>query len=141
VPSGFVPEEDQGYVMVLIQAPPGASLDYTMNIVRQTEQIDDGARPDQDDVRGGRLRLHGHVAEPGHRLRAAEGFQGRRGEAIRRRRIVGQLFGGFSQITGALVIPFLPPSIQGLGQFGGFTYELLDQSGGRLRTSRRRRSR
>jgi HAE1 family hydrophobic/amphiphilic exporter-1 len=39
VPSGFVPEEDQGYVMVLIQAPPGASLDYTMNIVRQTEQI------------------------------------------------------------------------------------------------------
>src|SRR5207237_1567339 len=29
-----------------------------------------------------------------------------------------------------LVIPFLPPSIQGLSQFGGFTYELLDQSGG-----------
>jgi HAE1 family hydrophobic/amphiphilic exporter-1 len=29
-----------------------------------------------------------------------------------------------------MVIPFLPPSIQGLGQFGGFTYELLDQSGG-----------
>ena len=35
-----------------------------------------------------------------------------------------------AQITGAMVIPFLPPSIQGLGQFGGFTYELLDQSGG-----------
>ena len=30
VPTGFVPDEDQGYVMVLIQAPPGASLDYTM---------------------------------------------------------------------------------------------------------------
>ena len=29
-----------------------------------------------------------------------------------------------------MVIPFLPPSINGLGQFGGFTYELLDQSGG-----------
>jgi HAE1 family hydrophobic/amphiphilic exporter-1 len=29
-----------------------------------------------------------------------------------------------------MVIPFLPPSIQGLGNFGGFTYELLDQSGG-----------
>jgi HAE1 family hydrophobic/amphiphilic exporter-1 len=39
VPSGFVPDEDQGYVMVLIQAPPGASLDYTMNIVKQTERI------------------------------------------------------------------------------------------------------
>jgi len=40
------------------------------------------------------------------------------------------LFGAFSQITGGIVIPFLPPSINGLGQFGGFQYELLDQSGG-----------
>ena len=39
VPSGFVPDEDQGYVMVLIQAPPGASLDYTMGIVKQAETI------------------------------------------------------------------------------------------------------
>src|SRR5262249_21156672 len=39
VPTGFVPDEDQGYVMVLIQAPPGASLDYTMDIVRQAEAI------------------------------------------------------------------------------------------------------
>ena len=66
VPSGFVPEEDQGYVMVIIQAPPGASLDYTMNIVRQTEQIDAEGRRRQDDVRGGRVRLHRHRAEPGH---------------------------------------------------------------------------
>ena len=57
-------------------------------------------------------------------------FKERRGEAHSAKAIVGQLFGAFSQITGAMVIPFLPPSIQGLGQFGGFTYELLDQSGG-----------
>src|SRR5262249_32251644 len=35
VPSGFVPDEDQGYLFVLIQGPPGASLEYTMNIVKQ----------------------------------------------------------------------------------------------------------
>ena len=39
VPTGFVPDEDQGYLMILVQAPPGASLDYTMNIVKQAEQI------------------------------------------------------------------------------------------------------
>ena len=38
-----------------------------------------------------------------------------------------------------MVIPFLPPSINGLGQFGGFTYELLDQSGGADREPRRPR--
>jgi HAE1 family hydrophobic/amphiphilic exporter-1 len=36
----------------------------------------------------------------------------------------------FSEITGAMVIPFLPPSVNGIGNFGGFQYELLDQSGG-----------
>ena len=36
VPTGFVPDEDQGYFMVIVQAPQGASLDYTMNIVKQT---------------------------------------------------------------------------------------------------------
>src|SRR5205085_8996597 len=39
VPTGFVPDEDQGYVMVLIQAPAGASLDYTMGIGKQAEGI------------------------------------------------------------------------------------------------------
>ena len=39
VPTGFVPDEDQGYVFVIVQAPQGASLDYTMNIVKQVEQI------------------------------------------------------------------------------------------------------
>src|SRR6185436_8739911 len=39
VPTGFVPDEDQWYVMVLIQAPPGASLDYTMGIIKQAEQM------------------------------------------------------------------------------------------------------
>ena len=57
-------------------------------------------------------------------------FKERKGTAHSAKVIVGQLFGAFSKITGAMVIPFLPPSIQGLGQFGGFSYELLDQSGG-----------
>src|SRR5262249_53541191 len=39
VPSGFVPDEDQGYILVIIQAPPGASLDYTMGIIKQAEQV------------------------------------------------------------------------------------------------------
>src|SRR5947207_4790626 len=37
VPRGFVPQEDQGYFMVLIQCPPGASIEYTENIAKQVE--------------------------------------------------------------------------------------------------------
>src|SRR4029077_12934519 len=54
----------------------------------------------------------------------------RRGDQQSAKAIQGRLFGSLSQITGATAIPFLPPSINGLGTFGGFQYELLDQTGG-----------
>ena len=43
--------------------------------------------------------------------------------------LIGQLFGKFSQITEARVLPVNPPAIQGLGQFGGFQYQLQDRRG------------
>ena len=57
-------------------------------------------------------------------------FAERPGDEHSAKAVVGRLFGPFSEITGAMVIPFLPPSINGLGNFGGFQYELLDQTGG-----------
>ena len=39
VPTGFVPDEDQGYLFILVQAPQGASLAYTMGVGKQAEQI------------------------------------------------------------------------------------------------------
>ena len=110
--SGFVPDEDQGYIMILVQAPPGASLDYTMNTVKQAEQI------------VSRLPEHSRCSRPAgpaslarRRTRnpapSSQDFKDRPGEAHSATALVGQLFGAFSQITGAMVIPFLPPSIQG----------------------------
>ncbi len=130
VPSGFVPDEDQGYVMVLIQAPPGASLDYTMNIVRQAEQTMKQLPETSKMFAAGGFGFTGTAPNQGIMFAQLKDFGERPGEAHSARAVVGQLFGAFSRITGAMVIPFLPPSINGLGTFGGFTYELLDQSGG-----------
>src|SRR6185295_825935 len=118
------------YVMVIIQAPPGASLDYTMNIVRQTEHTMMGLGQTKTMFAAGGFGFTGTSPNQGIVFAQLKDFKERPGEANSAKAIVGQLFGGFSQITGALVIPFLPPSIQGLGTFGGFNYELLDQSGG-----------
>jgi HAE1 family hydrophobic/amphiphilic exporter-1 len=130
VPTGFVPDEDQGYVMVLIQAPPGASLDYTMGIVKQAEQIMQRMPEMSKMFAAGGFGFTGTAPNQGIVFAQLKDFDQRRGEAHSAKAVVGQLFGAFSQITGALVIPFLPPSINGLGTFGGITYELLDQSGG-----------
>ncbi|HEY1910716.1 MAG TPA: multidrug efflux RND transporter permease subunit [Vicinamibacterales bacterium] len=130
VPTGFVPDEDQGYIFVLIQAPPGASLDYTRNIVRQVE---DAMKPIPEMSRvfaAVGFSFAGAAPNQGIVFAQLKDFADRNGDAHSVQAVVGQLFGRFSQITGALVFPFLPPSINGLGQFGGFTYELLDQTGG-----------
>jgi HAE1 family hydrophobic/amphiphilic exporter-1 len=130
VPSGFVPDEDQGYVMVLVQAPPGASLDYTMGIVKQAEQMMKGLPETKTMFAAGGFGFSGTAPNQGILFAQLQDFAERRGDDKSAKAIVGQLFGAFSRITGAMVIPFLPPSINGLGTFGGFTYELLDQSGG-----------
>jgi len=130
VPTGFVPDEDQGYVMVLIQGPPGASLDYTMDIVKRAEQVMRQMPETLKMFAAGGFGFTGTSPNQGVLFAQLQDFDKRRGPEHAASAVIGKLFGAFSQITGAMVIPFLPPSIQGLSQFGGFTYELLDQSGG-----------
>jgi hydrophobic/amphiphilic exporter-1 (mainly G- bacteria), HAE1 family len=130
VPTGFVPDEDQGYIFILIQAPPGASLDYTRDIVKKVEDMMKPV-PEMSRVFAAvGFSFAGAAPNQGIVFAQLKDFAERKGDAHSVQAVVGQLFGQFSQITGALVIPFLPPSINGLGQFGGFTYELLDQTGG-----------
>ena len=130
VPSGFVPDADQGYVMILIQAPQGASLDYTMNVVEQAEQILQKTQESHRIFSVGGFSFAGSAPNQGLMFVQLKDFAERKGAAQSAGAFIGQLFGQFSQITGGMVIPFLPPAINGLGTFGGFTYELLDQSGG-----------
>jgi hydrophobic/amphiphilic exporter-1 (mainly G- bacteria), HAE1 family len=130
VPSGFVPEEDQGYIFVLVQAPAGASLDYTMGIVRQAE---DAIRKIPDAERmfaAGGFSFAGSAPNQGIFFVNLKDISERRTPDRSAQAILGQMFAAFSQIHGALVLPFMPPAIQSVSQFGGFSYQLLDQTGG-----------
>jgi HAE1 family hydrophobic/amphiphilic exporter-1 len=61
---------------------------------------------------------------------ALKPFEERRGDDHRLQSVLTRLRGPLFGIQGALVIPFAPPPINGLGAFGGFTFEVLDQTGG-----------
>jgi len=129
VPTGFVPDEDQGYIFIIIQAPQGASLDYTMGIEKQVEQIVN-RMPEIQHVFGvGGFGFAGSGPNQGILFCMLKDFNERQGDQHSAKAVVGQLFGQFSEITGANVFPFLPPSVS-IGNFGGFQYELLDQTGG-----------
>jgi HAE1 family hydrophobic/amphiphilic exporter-1 len=131
VPSSFVPAEDEGYFMAIIQAPAGASLEYTTNIAKQAEAII-LAQPETlavFSVAG--FSFSGPAPNQGLMFARLKDYDERRdasqslGAVVAR--MQGALLGG---ISGALVIPIAPPSLQGLSQFGGFQMEVLDNSGG-----------
>jgi hydrophobic/amphiphilic exporter-1 (mainly G- bacteria), HAE1 family len=127
VPTGFVPQEDQNYFIVVVQAPPGASLSYTSNISTEAEKI---LLADPDifgtfaipgfSLTGGSSSNYGLIFAPlkSIDLRKAPGHAASDIVA----RDAPKLFA----IPGAIVAAFEPPAIQGIGSFGGFQFELQD---------------
>ena len=130
VPSAFVPEEDEGYFITVIQAPAGASLGYTTEIAKQTEAI----LFKEGDIRAA-FSVVGFSfagAAPNNALifTRLKDYHERPGKDHSLQAVLARIRGPLMGIPGGLVIPFAPPGIQGLSVFGGFQYQLLDQTGG-----------
>ncbi|HEY6304268.1 MAG TPA: multidrug efflux RND transporter permease subunit [Terriglobales bacterium] len=127
VPQGFVPTEDQGYLIVAIQAPTGASLEYTRNIGAQVTAI----AKNIPDILGtfvvSGFSFGGNSPNAGLTFLTLQPYGKRKGHDHTAAAILDRLRGPLFGISGAIVIPFEPPAVQGLGQFGGFQFELLDQ--------------
>jgi hydrophobic/amphiphilic exporter-1 (mainly G- bacteria), HAE1 family len=127
VPQGFVPNEDQGYLIVAIQSPTGASLEYTRDIGRQVSAITKNIPEVRGTFSVAGFSFGGATANAGLVFLPLQPYGKRKGEAHTAAAILNRLRGPLFAISGAIVIPFEPPAVQGLGQFGGFQYELLDQ--------------
>ena len=131
VPTAFLPDEDQGYFIIQVQAPEGASLEYTSNVCRQAEKI---LLTEPDLAAAFTVTGFSFAGASPNRailFLRLKPYDERRNESQSAQAIVarlrGKLLGG---ISGAIAVPFLPPPIRGLGAFGGFQFEVLDQTGG-----------
>ena len=129
VPQAFVPEEDQGYFLVQVQAPAGASLEYTGQIARQAEQV---IMKDPEvlalfSVMG--FSFSGAAPNQGIMFARLKDFDDRPGADHSLQAVLGRIRGALFSIPGAIVVPFTPPSIPGLSRFGGFEFQVLDQAG------------
>jgi hydrophobic/amphiphilic exporter-1 (mainly G- bacteria), HAE1 family len=129
VPRGFVPDEDQGWLIILVQAPAGASVEYTRKINDQIEAILDKV-PEMSTVFAMTgFSFSGNAPNRGIAFVGLKPYGERPGAEHSAAAVIERLRGPLFGITGALVFPFLPPAVQGLGQFGGFQYVLQDQGG------------
>jgi HAE1 family hydrophobic/amphiphilic exporter-1 len=134
VPQSFVPDEDPGYFIALVQAPPGASLEYTAKIATQAEQII-GRDPDVMaifSVMG--FSFSGAASNNGLMFVRLKPYDQRKGADHALPAVLGRVGGPLFSIPGAIVVGFTPPAIPGLSRFGGFEFQILDQTGTNIET-------
>jgi hydrophobic/amphiphilic exporter-1 (mainly G- bacteria), HAE1 family len=132
VPTGFVPDEDQGYFIIVIQSPAGASLEYTKAIGKQVSAM----LSDIPEVEGtfsiAGFSFAGAAANQGLVFVPLKPYEQRKGKVHTASSIVNRVRPRLFGISGAIVFATLPPPIQGLGQFGGFQFVVQDQAAHKL---------
>jgi hydrophobic/amphiphilic exporter-1 (mainly G- bacteria), HAE1 family len=126
VPRAFIPEDDQGYIMFIVQSPQGASLTYTRDICAKVEEQLSHVPEITGAFSIAGFSFTGNAPNRGMIFANLQGFDQRKGEEHSAAAVIQRLRKQLAGIPGALVAPFNPPAVQGLGQFGGFQFELED---------------
>lgn len=130
-PTGFVPSEDRGMVMVNVSLPAGASLDRTVAV---TNEISERARQipgvSTTTLVNGFSLIGGAGSNYGLGFIKLDPWDEREEESMSADAIIGQLFAMGATIPDAEILFFQPPSVPGFGISSGFELQILDRSGG-----------
>ena len=126
VPTAFVPQEDQGYLIVLVQAPQGSSLSYTTAICDKAQAVLSKDADIEGSFAVSGFSFAGNAPNYALIFTSLEPFAKRKGAGHTSANVVARLRGKLFAVPGAFIIPFEPPSIQGISPFGGFQFELQD---------------
>ena len=131
-PTGFIPQVDRGYIIVVVQLPPGASLARTdvvqqraLDIAMQVPGVVHAAN-----IVGFSGATFTNAPNAGALFLVLDDFE-KRGRDPRQSAaaIQAQLFGRLSSIQEAFIIPVLPPPVMGIGTAGGFRMMVEDRAG------------
>ena len=128
LPSGFIPQEDQGMIYAVIETPPGATIERTNKVAHQLASIiakEDGIES-VSSLAGYEILSEGTSANSGSCLINLKPWKERSRTA---KEIINDLENKCKQITDANIEFFEPPSIPGYGAASGFELRLLDKTG------------
>lgn len=126
-PTAFIPNEDQGFAIILVQAPEGTSLAYESAVTKKAEKILLSS-PDVSEVFNvGGFSFSGSAPNYGLIFLRLTPWSERRGYTHSLDYLLQSWNMQFMQIPGVTILGFDPPAINGIGSFGGFQFELEDQ--------------
>nr|WP_294898646.1 efflux RND transporter permease subunit [uncultured Pedobacter sp.] len=128
LPSGFIPNEDQGMFYAIIQTPPGSTLERTNEISKELQKIAQQI-PDVKSVSslaGYEILSEGTGSNSGTCLINLKSWENRKHSV---QQVIDELEQKSKNITGATIEFFQPPAVPGYGAGGGFELRLLDKGG------------
>ena len=129
LPTSFLPNEDQGNLLVNVQLPPGATQERTLEVMKQVE----GFMLQQPEVEGMVGVLGFSFSGQGQNAALAfvtlKDWSERTAPGSDAQSLAGRAFGAFSGIRDAFVFPLSPPPIPELGASSGFSFRLQDRAG------------
>ncbi len=126
-PTGFMPEEDQGYAMVVVQLPDAASLARTQEVMNEVNDIVAATPGIANRITIGGISLldgFASLSNAGVIFAIYDDFEKRVKEGLSQELIIGTLFHKLSRLQEAIIFPLVPPAIQGLGVASGFEMQL-----------------
>ncbi|MGB5214427.1 MAG: efflux RND transporter permease subunit, partial [Anderseniella sp.] len=134
VPGGFIPQTDQGYGIVAIQLPDGASLARTDKVVQRATEIIRETPGVKDAVAfaGFSGATFTSATNAAAIFATFDDFAERNQKGQSSQQIIGSLFGRLQQIEEAFIIAIQPPSVRGVGQGGGFKMQIQERSGTKM---------
>ncbi len=131
-PAGFVPNEDQSFIMADVSLPPASSLERTTAI---TDQVVTIARqqPEMNSVvriAGSGILSGGNGGSYGSLFMNLKDWDQRKGDQHSLDAVITRLFGATAGIKGANIFFIAPPTLEGFGNTSGFEFQVQDRTGG-----------
>ncbi|WP_049279784.1 efflux RND transporter permease subunit, partial [Ralstonia solanacearum] len=129
LPSSFLPNEDQGYIITNIQLPPAASANRTLDVIKQVERYYQHEKAVENIVAVQGFSFSGNGPNAALVFTTLKDWS-QRGADQTADAVAGRAFGAlFGGIRDAIVFPLNPPPIPELGNATGFTFRLQDRGG------------
>ncbi|WP_129645380.1 efflux RND transporter permease subunit [Peristeroidobacter agariperforans] len=129
LPGSFLPAEDQGAIITVVQAPPGATVDRTNEAIDQVQGFYRGQPQTRSIIFIRGFSFFGQGQSNAMAFVSLTPWDERPGEQNNALTIVGKANAALSQVKQALIFTLNPPSIPSLGVAAGFTFKLQDRSG------------
>jgi multidrug efflux pump len=129
LPTSFLPSEDQGYLLVNVQLPPGATIERTTRVMEQVEGFILKQPEVQSMVGVLGFSFSGQGQNAGLAFVTLKDWSDRKGDQHTAQAIAGRAFGALSSVRDAFIFALSPPAIPELGTASGFTFRLQDRGG------------